>query len=243
MLPYTLYSLFTQTLKPDKIILYLALEEYPNQVSSVSQTILAFLHKGLEIRWVAQNLKPYNKLIFALQDFPDDIIITIDDDTIYSPHWLELLYNAYQEAPQFIHAHRAHLVSFDADNNLLPYHQWESCIDYTKTSPSFLNFLTGVGGVLYPPHTLDKRVQDWSMFMNLCPTADDVWFWAMAVLQGTKINVIKHNISELKGFADEGNPLWHINCLQEQNDVQIKNILTQFPQIKEKIIPHNTYKE
>ena len=55
--------------------------------------------------------------------------------------------------------------------------------------PSFLNFLTGVGGVLYPPNSLHQDILSQEGFSSLCPNADDIWFWAMAVLADTKISL------------------------------------------------------
>jgi hypothetical protein len=43
----------------------------------------------------------------------------------------------------------------------------------------------GAGGVLYPPGSLDPRVQDRALFLELCPRADDLWFKMMGLLAGT----------------------------------------------------------
>jgi hypothetical protein len=43
----------------------------------------------------------------------------------------------------------------------------------------------GWGGVLFPPGSLDSRVLDSDAYMRLSPTADDLWFKAMATLKGT----------------------------------------------------------
>ena len=52
--------------------------------------------------------------------------------------------------------------------------------------PSYRNFLTGVGGVLYPPHSLPKEIFNSKVFMDIAETVDDVWLRLMAVLGGTK---------------------------------------------------------
>ncbi|WP_304477099.1 hypothetical protein, partial [uncultured Helicobacter sp.] len=206
ILHHTLYSLFTQNLKPNKIILYLTTQEYPQHEANLPDKFLAFQHKGLEIKWVKENFKPYKKLVYALQDFPRDIIVTADDDTIYPSYWLERLYHAYTQAPQYIHAHRVHKISLDKHNQPLPYNDWESCIDFRHTTPSFLHFFTGVGGVLYPPHSLGTQALDSKTFMGLCPTGDDIWFWAMAVCNDVKCNAVENNIREISSFECEGNP-------------------------------------
>ncbi len=40
-----------------------------------------------------------------------------------------------------------------------------------------------------------------------------------------------------------GQPLWYINLTQGQNDIQLQNILTRFPQVKEKIVLENNLRK
>ena len=49
-----------------------------------------------------------------------------------------------------------------------------------------LNFFTGSNGVLYPPHCLADAVLDEETFTRICPTEDDIWFFAMSLLAGTR---------------------------------------------------------
>ena len=53
-------------------------------------------------------------------------------------------------------------------------------------TPTFLNFFTGVGGTYYPARSLDMEVYNADVFQDICPFADDVWFNAMAVKNGTR---------------------------------------------------------
>ena len=42
----------------------------------------------------------------------------------------------------------------------------------------------GLGGVLYPKHTFsDKRFFNESLFMNLCPTSDELWQYAFSIIE------------------------------------------------------------
>ena len=50
----------------------------------------------------------------------------------------------------------------------------------------------GGAGTLYPPNSLHKDVLDTKKFLNLIPTYDDIYFWSMAVANGTKIGLIKN---------------------------------------------------
>lgn len=238
---YTLYSLLTQTVKPAKVILWLGREQFPNLEKDIPEKVLKLKENGLIIEWT-DNLRSYNKLIPSLQKYPDNIIVTADDDIYYENDWLEKLLKSYQENKNCIVCHRAHRVKFE-QTRLAPYKKWPKKIK--GGSASYLNFLTGVGGVLYPPHCLYKDVLDKKLFVELAPKADDVWFWAMAVLNKTKILVVKDWIRELtyvnpereRGLTDEIT-LFSFNK-KGGNDLQIDKVINHYPQIlqilKEKI--------
>ena len=237
---FCLYSLLNQSLKPDRLILRLAEEEFPNKEKDIPNTVLSFLEKGLEIKW-CKNIKSYKKLIPALKEYPDAITVTADDDIYYPVDWLEKLYQSYQKNPEYIHCHRAHKILFDSNKKILPYKMWEH--ETYNQQPDYINFFTGSGGVLYPQGCLNTDVLNEELFTKLAPNADDIWFWAMAVLQGTKIKVVDDNIKQLTYINPERElglnseiTLCSQNCGNGQNDVQLANVLKQYPQIMEKLI-------
>ena len=235
-LKYALYSLLNQNLKPDEIVLWLSHEEFPDKENPISDDVLNFRKNGLSIKF-CHNLKSYNKLIPSLREYGDCIIVTADDDIYYEKDWLEKLYAAYQKEPQYIHCHRAHKILFDENGKIEPYNSWKHGIDWSLARPSYLNFLTGVGGVLYPPNSLHQNILNEELFLKLASTNDDIWFWAMAVLQGTKINVVKENIHDVieinhvREMLGEGYSLQQTNVFQGKNDEQLENVLNEFPEI------------
>ena len=148
-----------------------------------------------EIHWIKKTLFSFQKLIPTLKEYPEAIIVTADDDILYSRNWLELLVSAYQESPNCIHCHRAHRIKFK-HGKVMSYNDWAK--ERRNESVAYNNFLTGVGGVLYPPHCLDKDITNDKVFLKLCPKADDIWIWAMALRHHTKIHVLKENITALE---------------------------------------------
>ena len=61
---------------------------------------------GLEIRF-CENLRSYKKIIPALQEYPDAILVTADDDWLYTQDWLAGLWHPYERHPHDIHACRS----------------------------------------------------------------------------------------------------------------------------------------
>ena len=80
----SLEILINNTYKPDKIILNLAIEEFPKKNSELPKSILKLLKfNNFEIFWVYKNNNVFKKLIPTINRFKNDLIITTDDDIIY----------------------------------------------------------------------------------------------------------------------------------------------------------------
>ena len=220
-----IFSLINQSIKPDKIILWLAYEEFPNLERDIPNHVLNLKKFGLEIEF-CHNIYSYKKLIYALEKYPNDLIVTADDDIYYPYNWLEKLYKSYLENPNVIHCHRAHRIIFDNKNNILPYNQWLQEFKPKNSNPSYLNFATGCGGILYNSKLLHNDIFNEELFFKLSPKNDDVWFWTMALLKNTKINIIDSNMSHIVDFEIGYNyysKLVDINVVQNFNDIQLDN--------------------
>ena len=226
-------TLLSQTKKADEVVLWLADSQFPNKEKDLPFELLDLTKKGLTISW-CEDIKSYKKLIPALKKYPDSIIVTADDDNIYEKDWLKKLHESYLKNPQVIHCHRASLMTF-RNCKLRPYREWKVCVPATR-KPSFLNFLTGVGGVLYPPNVFYKDVADKELFMNLSPHGDDIWFWAMAVLNGKKIK-IADDYAFRQNLVDgtQESALWRKNNTGGRNDEQLRKVFKKYPAVLRKI--------
>lgn len=235
-LHYCLYTLLSQTVKPDMLVLWLAEEEFPRKELDVPDSVLQLLPLGLTIRW-CENLYSYKKLVPSLQEFQDDIIVTVDDDVFYHENALERLYAGYIK-------HNT-IIAMNVYKSILGENGLGECVSQDKMhgleSPSYCNVSLGIGGILYPPHSLYKDVCNESLFMRLAPKGDDLWFWSMAVLQGTKPVCIgnkqsKHeDINILRNWNINGETtLWHGNNVSG-NSVQLSQIIEYYPEIMERL--------
>ena len=204
-----IYSLLNQNMKPYKIILWLAKPQFPNGNKDLSKNLLDLIDKGLTIEYYDSDIdiKSYHKLIPTLKKYPNNIIVTADDDIIYGKDWLEKLYKTYLKYPKDIAAHR--ITQFIYKKNAFDINVGGK--HYYK-KPSFLNKVTGVGGVLYFPNCFYKDILNEELFMKLAPTNDDIWFWLQAVLKGTRIRVVENPNINLKYVPNSQNVgLYKIN--------------------------------
>lgn len=178
----TIKSLLLQRKKPDAVILWLAEEQFPQGEKELPPQLLELKDFGLEIDW-CRDIRSYKKLVPALKQYPEATIVTADDDIYYRKNWLTVLCKMQVEHPQAICAHRITKFYLEAKQ----YKVIRGGKDVWPEQLTVLHEVTGCGGVLYPPHTLHKDITNAELFMRLCPTNDDIWFWVMAVLNGTKI--------------------------------------------------------
>jgi hypothetical protein len=219
-------SLLTQTLKPDLIVLYLAKDELSN--GEIPKHLARLKKRGLNITIVNENLRSYKKLIYAIEEFPDAILITVDDDILYPEYFVEKLYERHLQYPKEIIAYRCSIMRRKSDTELLPYLSWKKAAGIVQ--PSFELFFTGVGGVLYPPNSLHKDVLNKKLFLALAPNADDIWFKAMSLLNGTKVMQVFEDSIEFPiiNQKSQESALWKTNNGQQENDIQLKKVFDYF---------------
>jgi hypothetical protein len=222
----TIESLMQQTRKADKIILWLSqsLINDPIPMSLKRQQ-----NRGLEIKYCS-DIKSYKKLIPTLKCFPNEVIITVDDDVIYNNDMLDKLICAYITDPQFIYYNRGHKMKLLSSNTLDTYVNWDWCCPTSNESK--LLFPTGVGGILYPPNSLDDEVFNESIFMDICGSADDVWFKAMALKKGTLAKKVYTRDDKGEEYLENESmqdiALGKLNNIQNQNDRQIKAVFDKY---------------
>ena len=233
---FCLYSLLNQKLKPDHVILWLAKNQFPNGELDVPNEVIKLKDNGLEIKW-CDDLKSYKKLIPSLKMYPNDLIVTADDDLFYSENWLKQLYDEHIKYPNEIISQRTRKISMMGDDSFLCYNDWKFVIG--DESPSHYNFSTNGAGSLFPPNCLYKDITNENLFKKLSPQADDVWIWAMAVLNRTKVRVVPNNNPSLVyvNLARELNLLGEKTLFSSNvsggNDSQISNVINYYPEILE----------
>lgn len=173
-------SVMQGSIKPNRIILWLA-DDLKNKTLPI--TLQKQQRRGLQVRY-CKDIKSYKKIIPTLKEFPDACIITIDDDAIYKFDLIENMVSAYNNDPHHIYANRMRRITLDDNGKPISYLQWPFCSNDIEAS--HFNFCIGIGGVLYPPGSLSQEVCNESVFMDICPSNDDVWLNAMALLNDTK---------------------------------------------------------
>ena len=218
VLELTLKTILTQDVRPDAVVLWIA----HSDMGLLPKSIQDFRSSGLTIR-ATDDLRSYKKIIPALSEYPDAIIVTADDDVYYPPFWLRRLIDEYRADVPEVLCHRAHRMRPN-QGGFEPYDTWQFNIRSASSDRSI--FFTGVGGVLYPPSSLHQDVTNVAVLRELCPTTDDVWLNWMARLQRTPIRKVPRWIRFYEWSGSQEVALQNSNRGSNGgNDSQIENVI------------------
>lgn len=175
--------------------------------------------RGLEIK-VCPNYGPHKKYypyVESQNDF-NVPLVTADDDIFYPRRWLQGLYEAYLNFPDYVHCFRARHMHV-TDDGIAPYASWEILRD---TRPSYLNLATGCAGIIYPEPLLRKIKQQGTAFRTACPRADDLWLHAQALRAGYRVHqIVKREFPLCEIPGTQASALYRKN-FDDGNDRQIQ---------------------
>jgi len=222
-----LLPLMQQTMKPDRILLWLTPEEFPTREEALPLELLALRDHGLEIMW-GDNLRPHTKYFHTMKMYPDAIVITVDDDIEYPTNLVETLYNSYLKHPKAISTLRAHLITFTPDGNIDQYTRWHYQCSGFVDQPLMSLFATGVGGVLYPPHLMHEELFNRAKLVSLCLRADDVWLKVMQVMNRVPVVLVAQH-SQMKFVGEtQSFGLCFDNVQGGRNDALLAAVLQEY---------------
>jgi hypothetical protein len=176
-------SILRQEHKPDMIILWLS-REYFDSIDAVPKKLRDLQSRGLQIRFVDDDIRSYKKYIYSLTEYPDDNIITLDDDIIYPTFIISKLVEFKDKYPGALICHRCTRITSEG-KQLQSYTNWIDCEE--EVSPCNNLFVTTGGGTLISPNFLHADVSNKDLFKKLTFNNDDIWLNAMAQLKNTPI--------------------------------------------------------
>lgn len=179
-------SIIRQTIRPDKIILWLAEEQFPNRKLPVN--LVEQQKRGLSIRW-CDNLMSHKKYFYVCQEFPEANIITADDDMIYPPFFVSRLLDMHAKYPNDVVSLTSQTIS---PTYCTPPSQWCG-VSHQEIVSSFRISINSGAGVLFPPHSIPAQAFDKRAIKKLCPYADDLWLTVMTHMNGVPTTKYRYN--------------------------------------------------
>lgn len=222
--PLTVSSLLRQTVKPDKIVVWLGEEKAENK--KLPPIFDELKEIGVEIKY-RPDIKTHTKWYYAFQEYPHDLVVTVDDDVLYEDKIIEKLYTAHLNYPGCTPALRIHRMRFDDTPELLDYDDWIWEYRCKRGTSSFQFFLTGVGGVMHEPDKLCDEVCNLDAIKKYCESEDDFWLTLMTVLSRRRI-VAADGISKVQGITiprSQKTAMWKVNVIKGGSMKMIKKTL------------------
>lgn len=193
-LSLVLRSLLQQTVRPEQIIVWMN-DQMQDQIPTAVTALLQHPEVGKLIKLQFTPLTcSHKKLIHTLDNVPNRVVVTCDDDFMYHMDWLSTLYQEHQKFPNHVVAQQIRSITRDVDGGLKPYKEWLYHMATNQDQRTFLAI--GGKGVLYPINALHSDYNNTELFMQLAPKADDLWFKAMELRQNTPVRLCDYIVPE-----------------------------------------------
>lgn len=227
----TISTLLNQkNMKPKKVILWLAEEQFPDHKLPYNLTKL--IKRGLEIRY-CEDLKPHKKYYYTMKEYPAYYIITVDDDIFYPENFVEMLMKENEKYPNTIICNWAHKITFNSIGEFNKYNLWEKSVNEL----SILTVPIGCCGILYPPNCLDEEVFNIKKLKKLALYTDDLWLKCMEVKKDIlAININNNDIIFFNNLRSQFSGLWKDNVTgKNRNDEAWKNLMINYNEVEKKI--------
>ena len=167
-----------QSVKPDKIVLWLSKEQFENV--SLPESLTSLIDEQFEVRFVENDYRSHKKYCYAFREFIDDIVILIDDDIYYPSTMIERLLNGLKIHPDSVICQYGSEMKYNEDGSLPSFSEWWE--EKAKASDSKDFFLGTGGGSLFQPNKLIETILDTKLAIRLTPLADDIWVNAIISL-------------------------------------------------------------
>ena len=226
---YAIKSLMLQSYKPDRIILWLAEEQFPDK--KLPHKFDALQAAGLEIKY-CQDLRSHKKYFYALQEQKkNELVVTYDDDIIYEHDSLQKLVEAHTKYPNAIICNRGHEMMLSEDGVLQEYSTWKIHSSEGVMNPSMRIMPSTGNGCLYPFQSVPAIAFDWQIIKENALTADDIWMRFCSLQKKTQVVKTRETIAILCNvWGSQHEALTNVNDLAGENQRVIDNLLSVFPE-------------
>lgn len=214
-------SIYNQTYKFDILVLNVNNNVTDDDIKwyhDLSNTYNNIIVNRCDDKW-----KSCNKLLPTLTMYPEDIIITIDDDIYYPKNCIKELITQYEKTPDCIIAHEINPLKIQ-DGKI----SYINGFDIKLKQKEWGKYLSGC--TLYPPHVFDNTdLYDYDKMMY-CTNGnnDELWFCINSTLNNVQcvgLNYVKTFVLDMKSpWKENEYKLSDINSQQNIMDNYMKNV-------------------
>ena len=219
-------SLFAQTYKPDRIILWLAEEQF--ETKDLPEELLKLQKCGLEIEWI-HDIYGHKKYFYPILNQTDrEVVITFDDDIIFPKKAIERLMRLHRNFPNCLICERGQTIS---RNDLLNPGKWNTLSSIGVKVPTYSMNPSPGGGCLIPYGAFYKDAVNEDKIRKLAYKNDDLWYMFMCAQNKTKMIKTRkyHKIfSLIKGSQIE--QMAFENVVHNKNIEAMEKLCAEYPE-------------
>jgi hypothetical protein len=217
--------LLRQSYKPDAIILWLSKHQFNG--TSIPDSLLKQQQRGLTIKFVDDDLKSHKKYLYAFDLYPNDYMVTVDDDLYYDEDLIDNLIKMKSKFPNSIATNRCHKMLINNVGEIQKYGRWMH--NSTELKPSYILFPTCGFGTLYSRQDFTDSYNNIELIKKLAPFADDIWLKIQTLLANSSIVTNnKYNKDPLTVKSSQIESLVKVNVQAGRNDEQLEAVLIYF---------------
>ena len=158
----------------------------------------------IEINKCESKWRSCNKLLPTIKKYPEDIVITVDDDIYYPVDTIKLLVEVYENNKDCIITHEINPINFNRD---MTYVSYENAYDVMLLQREWGKYFSNC--CLFPPHVFDgSDLFDYDKMMECTNgTHDELWFWVQSTINGVQcigLNYVRSFAPEMLKQYEEG---------------------------------------
>lgn len=168
-------SLLNQSYPYDKLVINVD-DDLSNEECEWYEN-LKELDSRIEINKAEAKWRSCNKLLPTLKLYPDDIVITVDDDIFYPKNCIMQLVMEHVKHPECVIAHEINpIIMTDS------YVTYLNSYDVMMKQVEWGKYLSNCA--LFPPHTFDNTdLYDYDKMITCTQgTHDELWFWIQSTI-------------------------------------------------------------
>lgn len=227
-------SLMLQTYKPDRIILWLAEEQFPDK--KLPEQLLKMERYGLEICW-CHDMYGHKKYYYpVLNQKENEVVITFDDDIIYSPLCVARLMKKHKQYPNALVCERGQVLDKTVKDLKNP-GRWKTISSVGVKKPTYRMNPSPGGGCLIPYKGFSNDAVNEEKFTKLAYKNDDLWYMFMCADNKTRmVKTRKYhrlftliNGSQVTQMATE-------NIIGNMNVTIMEGLIEEYPKAYERIV-------
>lgn len=217
--------LLRQRSQPGTIVLYLSQEQFKNK-NELPDKLLDYEKKNfIKIKLMPDDYRSHKKYWYAIKDYPNKLIITIDDDIIYHSKLISNLLYYHKKEPNCVIAEYTNKILWNNDFSIKTYSEWERSKIKIGEKGNDIFFGSG-GGTLFPCGSLKDADMPIEIINKVCPLADDIWLNAIIRKNGFNVLCANDSISVPTWIIFNNEKLSTINDGDKFNDKQLVNVIS-----------------